>query len=135
MGLIDIIRSGVATASNVTADIQALVVHSPWIGDLGGSASGKGKAAYGAPIPRRAFVNTGAQELKMKDGQSVLIKAKIVFLDPIPPNGAAGRREPIDVQDKIVLPDGTTGPIIDTGGLLDAGTTAPFVNTVFLGAS
>ena len=134
MGLIDIIRSGVAIASGLTADLQSDVTHYAWIGDAGGSASGKGKSTYATPVNRRALINTGSKEVKLANGQTALVKARIVFLDPIEPNGAAGRREPIDVRDKIVLPDGTSGPIIDTGGLLDAGTDAPFVNTVLLGA-
>jgi len=39
----------------------------------------------------------------------------------------------IDDHDVIVLPDGTTGPILDMSGFIDAGTGHPIATEVFLG--
>ena len=60
-------------------------------------------------------------------------KTKLTFVRPIPDEGTAGRREPIDPRDKITLPDGTAGPIINTGGLVSGGTGKPYMLEVWLG--
>ncbi len=44
------------------------------------------------------------------------------------------RQNPIDPRDKIVLPDGTTGPIVDVSGFVDQSTNLPYFSDVSLGA-
>jgi hypothetical protein len=40
----------------------------------------------------------------------------------------------VDPRDRITLPDGRTGPIVEiTGGMLNAGTGRPFMTQVTLG--
>lgn len=129
MSLLNVVRSAIKSVDTVTKPLQATVQHSQWTGQ-----DGYGHNSFAAPVSRRAVVDlTRKVRVRMEDGVLLMTIAEITFLDPIPDNGASGRKEPVDNRDKIVLPDGSTGPIVSTGGPLDAGTNRPFLNTVLLG--
>lgn len=128
MGFDDIVRNGVALADSLTSSLQANVMHSQFTGQ-----DGFGTSSFGAAVSRPAIVSQKQRLHVLSSGQTVMTKAKIMFLRPIPPNGAADRTEPIDTRDKIVLPDGTTGPIVDVVGLTDPETSRPYFATIFLG--
>jgi hypothetical protein len=57
----------------------------------------------------------------------------ITIIGPVTANGAPNRDEPVDPRDKFVLPDGTSGPIVDVNGLLDPSTGRPYLYEVALG--
>src|SRR2546430_15068682 len=117
MGLLDTLRSGVTIADKVTKPLQAWVQHSAYIGE-----SGAGDPSYDVPVNRQAIISQREREMMGPNGQLVAIQATITFPYPIPPNGAPGRVEPVDSRDLFVLPDGTTGPIIDVSGTIDPAT-------------
>lgn len=129
MGLADIIRSGIQIAQNVTAGAQVNVTHEAWTG----------QDEYGAPTFAAAQTLTAILDLNRKEkatlsGQLVTVVATLTILTPITDNGAAGRKEPIDPRDVIRLPDGTTGPILETpNAVVDPATNRPFFHTVLLG--
>ena len=129
-GFADILRAGIATANSVTATLQATVQHYAWISD-----DGFGTNSYAAAVPRQAIVEEKQRLIRQGDGQYMLSRAKVTFIFPIPANGAAKRQEPIDPRDKIVLPDGTTGPIIDIEGVVDPDTGKPYISEVWLGTT
>jgi hypothetical protein len=130
VGLAGVIRSGVAAANAATADAQVDVTWEAWIGPDGGF----GKQAYAPAVSLKALVTMNPSITRSSAGQVPNILASVTFLDPVPPNGAAGRKEPIDTRDVITLPDGSTGPIVSvSGGLLDSATDLPFVCTAQIG--
>lgn len=130
MGLDDTVRSAVAVANSVTRDLQEEVLHYPWIYQ---TQLGENKYDPQSPISRKGIVQQFIREIRMADGRFMSVKAKITFLEDIPANGAEGRVEPIDNRDKIVLADGTTGPIVEVKGLRDPGRANAFLLEVFLG--
>src|SRR6266699_3335497 len=132
MGLADTIRTGVATANNVTATLQVTVLHKPWIGE-----DGYGKDVFvTTALARKALVSQDRKPLYTATGKLIMTTAYLAFLKPIPPtmpNTGQVRTNPVDPRDIFILPDGTTGPIVKSSGFLDAGTGKPFLNEVWLG--
>jgi hypothetical protein len=122
MGLLDTVRNAVATAKAATADLQASVTHRSVIG----SPSSSGVVPLGPPISRPALVTRIQKLVRSSSGQMVMSHAQVVFLDPA---------VVINELDEIVLPDGTTAPILSTEGFVDRGTGHPILTEVFLGAS
>jgi hypothetical protein len=138
MGFDTIIRNGIAIINRTTVSLQVPVVHKAWIGQ-----TGFGETVFSQPVTRLAIVDQSAKPHFTPGGQMILTKATITFLAPIPPQTEDGtapdgtpsdRVEPIDSRDVFILPDGTTGPVVDvSGGLIDAGTNAPYFSKVTLG--
>lgn len=127
MGLDSIIRSGVKTIDRVTKSLQPTVTHRAWTG-----ADVYGSPHYAGAVAREAIVEQKQELRKTSSGQLVLTKASVMFIYPIPPNGAAGRVEPVDPRDIITLADGTTGTIVDVSGFVDRVTKHPFFSEVWL---
>jgi hypothetical protein len=132
MALVDTIRNAVATADGVTKSLQPSITMKPWI-----RSDGAGAPQYGTPVTVRAISERRTSMRYTSTGQEIVSNHYLAILDPIAPNGAAGRREPIDERDVFVLPDGTTGPIVDIRGLTDAGSAegASFLYEVWLGTT
>lgn len=128
MGLAAIVRSAVATANGVTSDLQVAVTHEAWTG-----VDGQGSSSYAAGVSRDAIVEHKQRLVRTAAGEMLMARARLMFLEPIPDNGATGRREPIDPRDRITLPDGSTGPILDVQGMTDPATDRPYALEVFLG--
>ena len=128
MSLAGTVRSAVATADKVSKSLQEEVVHSAWIGqDM------FGKAEFATSVYRKAMVEQGIKDRRLGDGRIVTTRAKITFLETVEPNGAEGRVGAIDPRDKISLADGTSGPILDVGGLRDPEMLRPYLYEVLLG--
>lgn len=135
MALDGVVRGVVKVAHGVTKSLQETVQHHAWVGQDGfGAPSGPGPDGYDFPVPLKAMVEQKLQLRQLGDGRLVKVKAKLTFLKVIAPNGAVGRDEPIDVRDKLVLADGTTGPILSDEGLRDPGKDRPFLIELWLGA-
>jgi hypothetical protein len=85
-------------------------------------------------VPRQCLIERRIHQRKLSDGRTVQVEATLTFLAVVPPNGAAGRDEPIDPKDRFILPGGIVGSVLDTEGL-DKGvaTTSLFYIQVFLG--
>lgn len=130
MGFSSSIRNGVALANKLTKDLQVVVSFYAWIGtdDTGGPR-------YADPISVLAVVEDKHRTRRFSNGQEVVQKAVITILVPMNSNGASGRSEPIDPRDKFVLPNGTTGPILDVSGIVDPITNRPYMHEVVLGWS
>lgn len=129
MGLGDIIRSGIAIADNVTVGVQVNVSHEAWTGQ-----NGLGTPTYAAAVTRQAIVDLTRKQRMTATGVLVNVVATVIILETVAPNGAAGRREPIDPRDIITLPDGTTGPIFDApASVVDPATNRPFFNQIYIG--
>lgn len=120
MGLLDTVRNGVATARALTADLQANVQHRSVLG----AANGSGEVPLSAPVLRPALVTRKQKVIRSASGQLVVSMAEVVFLDP----GVV-----VNELDEIVLPDGTTGPIIESEGFVDRVTGSPILTQVYLG--
>lgn len=118
MGLLDLVRSGVAIANSLTTELQGNVTHKVLAG-----IDGAGKRTY-VTVIRKAIVTRIQKLVKTSSGQMVMSTSQIVFLDP----GVI-----INELDQIVLADGTSGPILTSNGFMDAGTGHPILTEVFLG--
>lgn len=128
MGFDRLIRRMVAVANNLTSSLQCDVSHYAWTGSDEFS-----KPTYATAVTRKAIVSYDQKEHRMSGGNEIVQKASIVFVGPISSNGASDRREPIDNRDKIVLPNGYTGPIIEIIGVSDPSTGAPYALEVLMG--
>lgn len=127
-GFADIIRNAVAIANTLTGSLQCVVSHYAWISDNADSIP-----QYAAVVPRNALVTYKTEARKDATGGENIQSATVEFFAPIENNGAANRQEPIDPRDKIVLPDGTWGPIVSVDGPIDPSTSHPFLYRVTLG--
>jgi len=128
--LISIINTGIGLAADLTSSLQGSVTHIAWIG----------KDSFNKPVYDNPVTLTGVlielkqeQKIQISTGRVITTKAHLTFLQPITPNGATGRTEPIDERDKLFLPDGTTGPIHRAEGFMNPKTIRPFVLEVWLG--
>lgn len=129
MGLDDIVRAGVALADSITTTLQVAVSHEAWTGQ-----DAFGEATYAAATFPLAIVEQKVSQVRSRlTGQMIMTKAKVSFLRPIAPNGAAGRAEPVDTRDRITLPDGFTGPIVAVNSLTDPTTSRGYLTEVYLG--
>ncbi len=131
MGLGSIVRSAYRTAHQVTGGTDGLqvdVAHYAWT-----SQDGYGKPTYASAKTYPAIVTRTQRLIRTQTGHEVMSRASLEFLQLPKANGASNRTEPIDTRDKLVLPDGTTGPILDVNGLLDPTTEHPFGVTVWIG--
>jgi hypothetical protein len=118
MTLADQVRLAVSKANLATADLQVDVIHEVWIGD-----DVRGQPEYAPPIVRKAIVDKSGQIIRNPTGEMEESTAYIAFIYPVE----------VDRKDKLTLPDGTTGPIMKTGGFFDAGTGHPYYAEVWLG--
>lgn len=131
MALIDIIRSGVKIASNVTQSLKGTVTWTPWIGE-----DGEGADVFGSPIELLALIDPKQERRMTTGGTLVMTFATLTILDPITavtPNAGFERFGAIDTRDKLVLPGGGTAPVVEAGGFLDAGTSVGFIGEITLG--
>lgn len=129
MALADIIRKGVSIAHNVTKGAQATVTHEAWL-----SQAVDGERTYDDAVPLTCILDVTRKQKHLGDAGLVTIVATLTFLNPIPPNGGAGRDEPIDVRDRITLPDGRTGPILMApSSVWDSGADRPYLNEIYIG--
>lgn len=131
MGIADSVRTQLAAVHAQTSGLGGLqidVVHEPWIGK-----DGRVGPIFDTGITRTALVQYRRPQQLRDDGQRIAARVILSFLAPVDPNGADGRREPIDPRDRITLPDGTTGPIVDVQSMPAPDTNQPFLIVVYLG--
>lgn len=133
MGLDSLVRNAVATANRLTAALQVTVTHEAWTGK-----DSYNKPTYASGKDRQCILewtsDTGRPALvKTASGEEKVVRAKLTFVVPIAANGADDRQEPVDPRDIFTLPDGTTGPILNIGGVVDPSTSAPYALEVSIG--
>jgi hypothetical protein len=127
MGLLGILRSGVKTIDSVTKDLQSTVTYKRFV-----SQTAKGVKTYASPITMKAIVDRKQQQVRTGNGILSLSRATITFVDIkklLTVTNNLGIRD----SDIIILPDGTTGPILSLSGFLDRGTEVPVATEAFLG--
>ncbi len=136
MALSDTVRNAIRTADNVTKSFQVEIKHYAWIGmDM------KGEPEYDPEFVIRMALSQKKRARQRFEATSEISQVTILtFLTPIAEHGAPNRQEPIDPRDKMVLPDGTTGPLSDIGrrselqgGLDDPTTNQPYMYQVTVG--
>lgn len=127
MSLLTILRTGVRIIDNVTKDLQGDVIYERAIIDPSGYGRG-----FEAAVTMKAIVDWRQKQVRTLAGVLSTSRATVIFLD-IDEMVAATAGEGISDHDKITLPDGTTGPILNMSGFIDAGTTHPIATEVFLG--
>jgi hypothetical protein len=131
VGFNTLINSLIAGVANpLTKSLQTKeVLHYRWQ-----KQDGKGKVDEAPPIKHDAIVEMNpAVTYSSSEGSTLPVKLSILILQPFPPEGSPGRREPVDPRDRFVLPDGTTGKIVDLPGMLDPTTLRPYYCEVRLG--
>lgn len=132
MSLLDTLRAGVAIANSVTKPLQATVQFRHYV-----SSDESGARVYNPPegspaTELLAIVDWKQKQLRTSEGILSVSRASVMFLDVNALSDATGG-EGVNDLDMIVLPDGTTGPILDMSGFIDAGTGEPLATEVWLG--
>lgn len=127
MSLLDTVRSAVKIADTVTKPLQATVSFQHYA-----SSDAYGTRTYGPVVQLKAVIDWKQKQLRTMEGILSVSRAMVMFLD-ITALVAATGGEGVDDLDVIVLPDGTTGPILDMSGFVDAGTGHPVATEVWLG--
>lgn len=139
------VRAGVKLADKIFDTLQPYVTYFAWWSD-----DVYGKPMYMPSVQLKALVDMTARRRRTSAGQEVSTKAEVTILRPMPIVGGAvfqfptfemgtfetgsTRGNPIDPRDVIILPDGTTGPIVEIKGMVDRGTNYPFFSEIWLGA-
>jgi len=130
MSLATLLQSGVKIANNLTASLQVKIKREAWIG-----SDQFGKKQYAAADYLDCIVDETLKEIQNTAGQTIAISATLTIVGDVLPNGAAGRREPIDPRDRITMPDGSIGPIVQSpfGSVINPLTGRGFVQVVMIG--
>ena len=127
MGLLDVIRSAVVVADGVTKELQPFVTLKRMTGH-----DAYGAVTFGTSIQLQAIVDWKRAQVRTSTGELTVSRATVLFVN-VAQLMAATNNEGIGDEDQIILPDGTTGPILDISGFVDAGTGKPFATEVLLG--
>lgn len=127
MSLLTAVRSGVAVANKVTDSLQADVSYERSTGQ-----DAFGDDTFAAAVTLPAIVDWRQREVRTQTGILTVSRAVVTFLD-IEALVTATASNGIQHDDKLTLPDGDTGPILDTSGFIDPGTGIPIATEVFLG--
>jgi hypothetical protein len=127
MSLLDVLRAGVAIADGILKPLEADVTLERYIG-----TDGYGSDLWAPPVLMKAICDWKQTQVRSASGTVSMSRVTVTFID-IKEMEAKTNGEGINDQDKITLPDGTTGPIIDMAGFIDAGTGQPLATDVFLG--
>lgn len=131
MGLGAVVRSAVAVANDITADLQDTITIEQWTANATDGYPGK---SYDSSISVSAIIEQGPRPFRTREGEVIQAAAVINILQPIAANGATGRVEPIDPRDRITLPDGYADtPIMGASGLVDPSTGRPYYYQIALG--
>ena len=121
-GWASLVEKLVAVADTITGTLQAEVAHYAFA-DATLDAYEHLTWTDAAFVVRTAIVESKQRLFRLADGTEVLAHTKLTFPRP----------ETIDPRDKIVLPDGTTGPILEVVGVTDPVTNAIYAVEVWMG--
>lgn len=129
MSLLDTLRGAVKTIDKVTKDIQPFVTFNKGVA----SNDGFGTITYPTSVQLQAIVDWKQKQVRTLSGILSVSRASVMFTDVAALAAATGGEGIDDALDVIILPDGTTGPILDMSGFIDAGTDQPLATEVWLG--
>lgn len=128
----EILAAGVAVANSLTSGVQVSCTLEAWIGQ-----DAYGAATYAQPVTFRAVLDRTQKQIVSATGKVIYIMATLTVVGDLAANGTSTsppRREPIDPRDIITLPDGATGPIVDSpDSVTDPVTGRGFIQQVMLG--
>lgn len=125
--MLDVVRSAVKIADGVTKPLQSTVVYERYL-----SEDSYGNSTFDNPVFMRAIVDFKQSQVRTQSGIVTVARATITFLS-INALTIATAGDGIDWKDRITLQDGTTGPILNLGGFVDAGTGNPVATEVYIG--
>lgn len=131
MALADILRKQVAGLSKIVESFKGDVAFYAWVGQ-----DGAGTDQFAAVVPIRAIISMKKEQRHTASGALILTHATLTVLDTIndtTPNANQQREQPVDPRDKFILPDGSTAPVVESGGPMDPATSRGFINKVVLG--
>jgi hypothetical protein len=112
-------RDAVATADELTADLQVGVLYEAFVDD-----DQFGTPTYAAPVTLQAMVSEGVKPRETTTGQVIVTKAHILFQRPML----------VTARDRFTLPSGLTASIVDTDAAsLDPTTGRGYYTGVWLG--
>lgn len=135
----DILREAVAIVQAETESLQGAIVLERWLGE-----NEFGTPTYDEPMELTAVVEKKTKDLKGGSGsqQETLATTYVgifVPLEAVDPSKMTDpqfvRQGPVDPNDRITLPDGTTGPILNISGFVDKVTSQPLYHEIWLGWS
>jgi hypothetical protein len=117
----EVLLAGINIADALTAGVQMPISHYAW-----SSADGDGDESYGSAATIYGVVDQTRKQVSTPQGRVVAIVATLTF-----PRGGIL----IGPKDKMVLPDGTTGPLIldAPDAVFDPVTGRGFITTVRIG--
>ncbi len=132
MDLAAILTNGIAIADSVTKTVQGSITWEAFTGQ-----DGYGAESYASPVTIRGIIDYTRRRRHNADGVLVTVIASVTILEVVTPNGASTnppRSEPIDVRDRITLPNGATGPIMQApGAVYNPAAARPFINDLLIG--
>lgn len=127
MSLLTVIRSAVKIADAVTKPLQAVVSYERYTGqDMYGTKQ------YAGVKSLRVIVDAKQRPVRSVSGEMVIARLTITFLDAAA-LAIASNNDGVLIMDRITLANGSTGPILNVGGLVDAGTWLPFATEAYIG--
>lgn len=130
MSLADDIRGAISDVRKETLDLHIKVTHRAWIGQ-----TFDGTAQY-VSTPFDAIVERKQRLVRTMKGNEEMSSHYIGLLEEIPPTSPLEgftRDNPVDVDDRFILPDGNDLPVMAVDGFYDGGTGVPFYSQVYLG--
>lgn len=127
MSLLTVLRAGVAIANKVTKPLQSYVMYERQTGE-----SYTGDQTFASPVKLDAIVDYKAVQVRTKAGILTATRSTVTLLD-INQVVAATNGEGIGNNDRFTFADGDSGPLLDIGGFVDAGTGHPIATTVMIG--
>ena len=127
MSLLDVVRVGVKVADGITKPLQATITYRRY-----GGEDAYGEKVLGSAVSMKAVVDWKQRQVRTQAGILSVSRASVLFLDTAQLLSVTNNQG-INDEDQITLPDGTTGPILDMSGFIDAGTGVPVATEVFLG--
>lgn len=131
MALADVLRKQVANLSKIVDSFKGNVSFYAWIGQ-----NGAGTDEYAAVVTVRAVISMKKEQRYTASSGLVMTHATLTVLDGIADttaNTGQVREQPVDPRDKFILPDGSTAPVVDSGGPMDPSTSRGFINKITLG--
>ena len=128
MGLLNVLRSAIKTADGITKDLQPIVTYKRAVDD----GTGTGTFTYPSAVPLRAIVDFKAKPVTTREGVLTVTSATMDFLD-LAEVAAATSGLGFGYDDRFILPNGKTGPVLSIAGFMDRETGGPLPTTVMIG--
>lgn len=132
--ILDAINAGIKVADSVTRQgkLQCTVLYRHYVSEDGFGGKIYNPSADQPALEMLAIVDWRQKQVRTLQGTLSVSRAYVGFLNAAELS-AATDGEGIDDNDIIILPDGTTGPILDMSGFIDSVTTHGVITEVYLG--